>query len=46
MKVQIEVDLKKLKDGAHYEIRLRKDGIVLIEVPKGKLNSVIVSDGK
>lgn len=45
MKIQIEVDEKKLRDGTHYEIRLRKDGIAVVEVPKGKLNNVISTKG-
>lgn len=34
--IKVEIDEKRLKDISHFEIRERKEGIVLIEVPKVK----------
>lgn len=45
--IKIEIDEKRLKEISHYEIRQRKEGIVLVEVPKSKtIKSVFPIVGK
>ena len=34
--MKIEIDEKRLDKISHFEIRRRKDSVVIVEIPKGK----------
>ena len=41
--IQVNIDEKELQDGSHIEIRKRKEGIVVVKIPKGTmLNDVLI----
>lgn len=42
--MKIEIDEKILDKGSHIEIRKRKDGIVILEIPKGKQIQIVSAE--
>ncbi len=35
--IKVNIDEKELQDGSHIEIRKRKEGIVVVKIPKGTM---------